>query len=181
MAFVERPTYNVGEVIEIMISYHDKRKIYANIIAERRPDAVAQIKGSQSYPHIKGTVSFYQVNKGVLVVAEIFGLPNAPHPCSNGIFAMHIHEGVSCMGNAQDPFADAGMHYNPQSCPHPQHAGDLPPLFSNYGYAFNVMLTNRFTVKGVTGRTVIIHSNVDDFTSQPAGNAGAKIACGVIL
>ena len=56
----------------------------------------------------------------------------------------------------------------------------MPPLFSNRGYALQAFLTDRFTVGEILGRTVIIHDGTDDFTSQPAGNAGARIACGVI-
>jgi Cu-Zn family superoxide dismutase len=93
---------------------------------------------------------------------------------------MHIHEGGSCTGNAADPFADAGSHYNPEGCEHPAHAGDLPPLFSNRGTAWGAVLTDRFSVGEISGKTVIIHLNPDDFTTQPAGNSGAKIACGVI-
>jgi Cu-Zn family superoxide dismutase len=92
----------------------------------------------------------------------------------------HIHEGGKCSGNENDPFADAGTHFNPYNCAHPEHAGDLPPLFGNKGYAWSSVLTNRFTVSDVIGRTVIIHSRPDDFTTQPAGNSGEKIACGVI-
>ena len=49
------------------------------------------------------------------------------------------------------------------------------------GYAFSAFLTDRFTVKEIVGRTVIMHSSPDDFTSQPSGNAGEKIACGEIV
>ena len=83
-------------------------------------------------------------------------------------------------GNEDDPFADAKTHYNPKSCPHPYHAGDLPPLFSANGYAYSAVLTDRFTVDEIIGKTVVIHSSPDDFTTQPSGNAGRKIACGVI-
>jgi len=64
---------------------------------------------------------------------------------------------------------------------HPHHAGDLPPLFGNNGYALSMFLTTRFSVSEIIGRTVILHSAPDDFTSQPAGNSGVKIACGVIV
>ena len=100
------------------------------------------------------------------------------HPAS--IFAFHIHSGGTCSGSADDPFRDAQGHYHPENCPHPAHAGDMPPLFSNKGYAAQAFLTGRFTVREIIGRTVIIHAGTDDFTSQPAGNAGARIACGVI-
>lgn len=79
-----------------------------------------------------------------------------------------------------DPFADAMSHYNPNGCGHPNHAGDLPLLFGNNGFALSLFLTNRFYIDEVIGRTVILHDHPDDFTTQPAGNSGTKIACGVI-
>ena len=63
---------------------------------------------------------------------------------------------------------------------HPYHAGDLPPLFGSGGVAVSVFLTDRFHLEDIIGKTVIIHSSPDDFTTQPSGNAGAKIACGEI-
>jgi Cu-Zn family superoxide dismutase len=56
----------------------------------------------------------------------------------------------------------------------------MPPLFGNQGYAFLMFLTDRFTAREIIGKTVIIHDKPDDFTTQPAGNSGNKIACGVI-
>lgn len=144
------------------------------------PDAAAAVAGSFDYPGIRGTVRFYQTDCGVLVAAEIRGLPTDSEPCRAHVFAFHIHSGTSCSGNSDDPFSDALTHYNPCSCEHPHHAGDMPPLFSCGKCAFSAFLTNRFRIDEIIGKTVIIHSGADDFTSQPAGNAGAKIACGVI-
>ena len=146
----------------------------------RQPEAEANIKGSKAYPNIHGMVRFYQTKAGVLVAAEIMGLPIVTEKCKSPIFAFHIHNGGSCTGNESDAFANAMMHYNPADCSHPYHAGDLPPLFGNHGYAFLVTLTDRFSVKQIIGKTVIIHDAVDDFTTQPSGNSGAKIACGEI-
>ena len=73
------------------------------------------------------------------------------------------------------------MHYNPLGCPHPYHAGDMPPIFGAAGYAFSAFVTDRFTVRDVVGRSVILHGSPDDFTTQPSGNAGEKIACGEIM
>lgn len=140
----------------------------------------ARIKGSSAYPQINGIVQLRETEKGVLVTANIYGLPHNDSPCESQIFGFHIHEGTSCTGNNDDPFADAKSHYNPNNCPHPHHAGDLPPLFGNNGYAFLSFLTNRFTLNEVAGKTIIIHSNPDDFTTQPSGNSGTKIACGII-
>ena len=80
----------------------------------------------------------------------------------------------------QNEFADAHGHYNPKGTPHPEHAGDLPPLLSNHGMAWMAVYTDRFYPEDVVGRTVIIHEKADDFRSQPSGDAGEMIACGEI-
>ncbi len=126
-------------------------------------DAVAQVSGGT----VRGRIRFYQTEKGVLVHADIDGLPQP-----QGIYAFHIHEGTDC--------AVPLTHYNPGSLKHPHHAGDLPPLFSANGRAFSVFLTDRFALNHVLGKTVILHSNPDDFTTQPSGNPGKILACGQI-
>lgn len=145
-----------------------------------RAQAAAVIAGSESYPDLSGIVRFYQANDGVIVCAEISGLPHADSPCQGRVFGFHIHTGTDCGGNMDDPFADAMSHYNPGGCGHPYHAGDLPPLFGSDGLALCAFLTNRFSIDEVIGKTVIIHDHHDDFTTQPSGNSGTKIACGVI-
>lgn len=153
---------------------------FAGSVLQRKPNACAALKGSSEYPDCSGTVRFYQTDSGVLVSAEVSGLPVGTEPCGERVLGFHIHSGEQCAGDAADPFAAALGHYDPDGCPHPAHAGDMPPLFSNRGYAFEVFLTDRFSVREVIGRTVIIHASPDDFTSQPSGNAGKKIACGQI-
>ncbi len=145
-----------------------------------RPQAVAVIKGSEYYKDIRGKVMFYKTQGSVLVRAEITGLPTGIGNCDSPIFAFHIHSGNSCTGNHTDMFANSNGHYNPYNCDHPYHAGDLPPLFSANGNAVLEVLTNRFTISQIIGRTIIIHDRPDDFITQPSGNAGEKIACGVI-
>lgn len=66
--------------------------------------------------------------------------------------------GTSCTGNSSDEFADAKTHYNPQNCPHPYHAGDLPPLIENDGYSYMSVFINKFTVKDIIGK--VGHSSV---------------------
>lgn len=149
-------------------------------IIQKTPDAVAEVRGSSNYPDIRGTVSLYQTSRGVLVYADICGLPTSGHESCGRIFGFHIHEGSSCTGSTSDPFADTGSHYDTKNRRHPYHAGDLPPLFGNDGHALMAVLTDRFCVNEVIGKTVIIHDSPDDFTTQPSGNAGKKIACGVI-
>lgn len=144
-----------------------------------RPDAFAVIQGSGDYPDLKGNVMFRQMRSGVLVTAEIEGLPSGGK-YERGVFGFHIHEGGKCSPKSGDAFTDAGGHYDNKDCPHPYHAGDLPPLFSNKGYAYMSVFTDRFNVNEIIGKTVIIHGKPDDFTSQPSGNAGKRIACGKI-
>ena len=158
----------------------EKDSVNLRAVLRRSPDASAEINGSFDNPDIHGTIRFYQTPHGVIAAAEIRGLPVPPGQCAGPIFGFHIHEGNSCTGNLQDPFADAKTHYNPHGCLHPHHAGDLPPLFGNGGYAISLFLTDRFSVSEIIGKTVIIHSSADDFTTQPSGNSGAKIACGKI-
>jgi len=135
-----------------------------------RPAAAARLSGEGK---IRGIAAFYPQPEGILVCAEIAGLPEN----ESGFYAFHIHEGFYCTGKN---FADTGSHYNPRLSEHPRHAGDLPALLGCRGSAFLAVLTDRFTLPEVLGRTVVIHSDADDFHTQPAGNAGEKIACGVI-
>ncbi len=136
-----------------------------------RPLAVARIHGGTENRELKGTVRFYQKRDGVLVYAYVTGLPG------NGFYGFHIHEGGSCSGTG---FSDTLGHYNPTNAPHPMHFGDLPPLLSASGTAKMTVLTNRFRICEILGKTVVIHSKSDDFRTQPAGDAGEKIGCGVI-
>ncbi len=158
----------------------EKRFLNLHSILRKAPNAIAHINGSGNYPEISGVVRFYQTNAGTIVTAEINGLPAPSGICHAPIFGFHIHSGESCNGNKSDPFANTGMHYNPNNCPHPHHSGDLPPLFGCDGYALSMFLTNRFSVAEIIGKTVVIHSSPDDFKTQPSGNSGTKIACGEI-
>ena len=148
---------------------------------KKRPYAFAKINGSNDFPSISGTACFYKVRSGFLVSIQVKGLPESDSICQNPIFAVHIHSGDSCTGNSTDPFADATTHYNPDDCAHTYHAGDFPPLFSANGLGFSAFLTNRFTAEEIIGNTIIIHSDPDEFTTQPSGNSVIKIACGIIL
>ena len=138
------------------------------------PDAVAEICGGVEAPQLTGCVQFYQENGCVLIVARVSGLPRVSE---TGFFGFHIHQGESCSGA---DFSETGSHYNPTGQAHPKHAGDLPPLFSANGNAYLSFITNRFTIPEILGKSVVIHSSPDDFTTQPSGNAVEKIACGII-
>lgn len=143
------------------------------------PRAYAHINGSEKFPDVKGMVLFYPYENGTVVVADIGGLPTGMNAKSN-ILGFHIHEGFVCTGNAEDPFANAGMHYSKEPMMHPEHSGDMPVLFVNQGKAWMAFFTDRFTADEVRGRAVIVHGMPDDFRTNPAGNSGERIACGVI-
>ena len=138
-----------------------------------KPQAIAFINGEHNNSAIKGIVKFFQKTNCVLVVADINGLPRT----ATNFFGFHIHEDDSCDGM---DFSGSKGHYNPDGTLHPKHAGDLPPLMLCGNIAHSSFITDRFKVKDIIGRTVVIHDMPDDFTSQPSGNSGQKIACGII-
>lgn len=161
-----------------MLNYQITPRInFTELLYYERPEAAAWISGNTANPQLSGLVKFYQTSYGgILIEAEFFGLPNINTPDSSNFYAMHIHEFGDCSNN----FDKTGMHYNPSNQKHPDHAGDLPPLLGNQGYAFSVFYDKRFTISEIIGKSVIIHELPDDFTTQPSGNSGAKIGCGEI-
>lgn len=147
--------------------------------------AKAKVKGSPLRPQIHGVVYFFEIPGGTIVYANILGLPlfkpaqNDQEPI--GPHGFHIHEFGNCeIGDPENPFQAAGGHWNPTNQPHGNHAGDLPVLFSMDGIGVLQFFTNKFSVKDVIGKSIIIHQNPDDFRTQPAGNAGKRLACGII-
>ena len=149
-----------------------------NIVSqmERLPDAYAEIQGTADYPDIHGQVSFYDVFNGTIVTAEIQGLPANAGP----FFGFHIHERNTCTGDSTDLLKNTGKHFNPHNQEHPHHVGDLPVLLSVKGTAWSSVYTGKFHPEDVIGRTVVIHLHPDDYRTQPAGDSGMKIACGII-
>jgi superoxide dismutase, Cu-Zn family len=167
------------------------------------PFAEAHVRGAEG-SRIWGRVTFHQPEGGsfletdrwsapatraagdssvgkIYIRADINGLPPGRQ------FAIHIHEKADCTGN----FAGAGGHFNPAGKPHgrhdspERHAGDLPNISSNgEGVAVYAVTSELLTVApgpySVVNRAIVIHENQDDYRSQPAGNSGARIACGVI-
>ena len=145
------------------------------------PRAAAKLEAAKG-SDIWGSVSFVEIGGGVLVRADVRNLR------PGGEFGFHVHEKGDC--SAPD-FMSAGGHFNPGGKPHAhpskpeRHAGDLANLKSdgegNATYAFETtLLTVAKGPSAVIGRAVVIHANRDDYTSQPAGNSGPRIACGLI-
>ena len=145
------------------------------------PQAAAALQ-ARSGSNVAGNVSFQQAGDQVLVTAKVSGLkPNAEH-------GFHVHEKGDC--SAADA-TSAGGHFNPDGQAHghhaqgTRHAGDLPNLVADAkGEASVSFKTSGIRVDGgkygVISRAVVVHANPDDYKSQPAGNAGGRIACGVI-
>lgn len=146
------------------------------------PDAVARVEGGPLAPNLQAVVAFRQVAGGVEVTVEARSLP--PYLAGDppiGPHGFHIHEHGDCtVGNPGEPFLAAGGHFNPDNQPHGNHAGDFPVLFSNSGTARMRFFSDRLRVADVIGRSVIIHENPDDFRTDPAGNSGRRLGCGVI-
>jgi Cu-Zn family superoxide dismutase len=145
------------------------------------PRANAQLEAVPG-GRVWGAVTFIEAGGKVLVRADVRGLPQS------GEFGFHVHEKGDC--TAKD-FTSAGGHFNPAGKPHShfdkpeRHAGDMPNLKSNgEGDAIYSFETSELTVRpgpnSVVGRAVVIHANPDDYKSQPAGNSGPRIACGLI-
>jgi Cu-Zn family superoxide dismutase len=147
--------------------------------------AVANVKGGPLAAKLRGTVLFRNVPGGTWICASFTGLPEyQPGTEDNqpiGPHGFHIHEIGDCsIGDPKDPFKAAGSHWNPDNQLHGNHAGDFPVLFSNNGTARMCFFTDRFRVSDIIGKAVIVHQSPDDYRSQPAGNAGKRLACGVI-
>lgn len=131
-----------------------------------------------------GTAMFTQVKEGVKIHAELSKLPP-------GIHAMHLHTVGECHG---PDFKSAGAHFNPFDKKHglknPQgpHAGDLPNFTVKPDGTATVEVTATLVILGEGknslfqpgGTCIVIHEKADDEASDPAGNAGKRIACGVI-
>lgn len=138
---------------------------------------LAPTQGNSAY----GTFRFTQHDGKVLVEAEIKGL-------TPGLHGLHVHEKGDC--SAADG-TSAGGHFNPTGAQHGSpnssmhHAGDMPMLLADEdGKARLRVELESMTLTGptsVVGKAVIVHAKADDFETQPAGNSGARVACGVIV
>jgi Cu-Zn family superoxide dismutase len=129
---------------------------------------------------VRGTVTYEAVENGVRVVADISGLTPGKH-------GFHIHEFGDC---SADDGSSAGGHFNPGGTPHgapatdPRHAGDMGNIEADKdGRARLDYIDHTMKLTGedsILGHAVIVHEKEDDLKSQPTGNAGARVACGVI-
>jgi Cu-Zn family superoxide dismutase len=130
-----------------------------------------------------GAVEIRDTPNGVIVRARFTGLPPGDH-------AFHVH----AVGKCEPPFESAGPHFNPKDHKHGfaveggWHAGDLPNVTvgADGSAVVEVLATGLSVSSGESklldadGSALIVHEGVDDYTSQPSGDAGKRIACGVV-
>lgn len=151
--------------------------IFTDLLRNEKPAAIAWIGGNAQNPQLSGLVQFFSTPyEGVLIEVELFGLPNIHEKGSSDFYGFHIHENGDC----SLPFAKTGGHYNPTMEQHPEHAGDMLPLMGNQGYAWMAFYDKRFKIEDILGKSVVVHDMPDDFKTQPSGDSGMKIGCGVI-
>jgi len=152
-------------------------------VAQGAPmQANADLKDAQG--QAVGHVTLTETPHGVLMHASLTGLPEGTH-------AFHIHQTGACV----PPFASAGGHFNPAAKQHGinnamgMHAGDLPNVQvpADGKLTFDVLATGVTLGAGPNslfkegGTAIVMHASADDYTTDPAGNAGARIACGVVV
>jgi Cu-Zn family superoxide dismutase len=147
--------------------------------AESATKAVANLSPTKGNS-VSGTVIFTKVEGGVKIVADVTGLTPGQH-------GFHIHEFGDC--SAPDA-TSAGGHFNPHHTQHgspdaaARHAGDFGNLEADAsGKAHYERVDTTISLDGadsIVGHGVIVHEKADDLKTQPTGNAGARVACGVI-
>lgn len=149
-------------------------------IVTKTPGATVTLLPTRGHD-ARGTLRFTQGTEMVVITGTISGLTPGPH-------AIHIHE----KGNCTAPDASsAGGHFNPHGAPHGgpydagHHAGDLGNITAGDDGVAEVSIeadglslgTERHSI---IGRSVIVHASPDDYKTQPSGNAGGRVACGLI-
>lgn len=142
-------------------------------------EAKAEVNPS-SGSKVRGTVTFTQVDGGVKIVGDFEGLTPGKH-------GFHVHEKGDC--SAHDG-SSAGAHFNPTNQPHggpdssARHVGDLGNVKADAnGKAHYERIDSVISLNGensILDKSIVIHQDPDDYTTQPTGNSGARVGCGVI-
>jgi Cu-Zn family superoxide dismutase len=158
---------------------------------QRTPDgaqaglsATATLQGAPEDTDFKGTITLTPEGEGVRVVAHLEGVD------LNGQHGFHVHETGDCShGEGDKHFTSAGGHFNPTNTEHacpptePRHAGDLGNIEVTNGTGHLETTTNLLSLSGpnsAVGKAIILHAKADDCKTQPTGDAGDRLACGVV-
>lgn len=157
---------------------------------EKKPEdvvktAIATINPTYTDTAVSGTASFKQINNGDVTLTLDITVPYK----ANKSVAVHMH----AMGDCANHGGNAMGHWNPTNVNHGKwgsaafHLGDIGNInLDANGKATYTLTTNLWNINGsdatrnVVGKSIIIHSGVDDYTTQPTGNAGPRIGCGAI-
>lgn len=172
-------TLSKGPFAEAQLTASEGSRVWGRVTFHQ-PEGGTFLETSRWSAPVAGAAADSSVGK-VYIRADVNGLPPGRQ------FGIHVHEKGDCSNNG----IGAGGHFNPKGRPHGRydapehHAGDLPNLSSNgEGVAMLAFTTEELTVapgpNSVVGRAIVIHESPDDYRTQPAGNSGARIACGVI-
>lgn len=140
---------------------------------------------SKSNSTVEGTAVFTEEDGKVTMVADLSGMTRGEH-------AIHLHEKADC---SSDDGTSTGGHWNPTKQPHGKwgsaegyHKGDIGNLVADAdGNATITMTTDEWCIgcgddtKDIVGKAVIVHEGIDDFVTQPTGDAGGRVSCGGII
>ncbi|OGR84995.1 MAG: hypothetical protein A2901_06000 [Elusimicrobia bacterium RIFCSPLOWO2_01_FULL_54_10] len=158
--------------------------VIAGFCSTARADIMARAELSHTEGQTAGgVVNFDEIKGHVRVSGKLTGLS------ANSVHAIHIHDNGDCSG----PKAEAaGAHFNPAGKRHggpnsdEHHSGDMGNIRTNkQGIAEFSFITTEFSLTGgatsqIINRSMVLHKKEDDLVSQPAGNSGSRIACGII-
>jgi Cu-Zn family superoxide dismutase len=149
-----------------------------------RVPGTATLQGAPEDTDFSGTVTITPEGNGVRIVAHVSGVDK------DGKHGFHVHETGDCShGEGGKHFTSAGGHFNPAGAEHacpptePRHAGDLGNIEVTGGTGHLETTTTLLTLTGpnsVVGKAIILHAGEDDCKTQPTGNAGDRLACGVV-
>ena len=176
MTYIFINTYCFAESDVTSVSQKPMKEVVKNNEGEQFYAIIHPTKGHA----VEGLVTFTKVPAGVRIVADIYNLKAGKH-------GFHLHEHGDC--SAHDG-SSAGGHYNPTAKKHggpdskERHVGDMGNLVANInGYAHYDRVDDLMHFSGVDtikGRSVVIHADEDDLKTQPTGNSGPRIGCGLI-
>lgn len=182
----EQNLYETAGAEQTELSERSETRSSVNRFAYMSAEAPAlrgELRGSADHPTAEGSIFAYWLDGALYLQAELLGLP------PDRVFGFHIHDGIICgspdSGGASGAFDDAGPHLS--LCPegtwcgrHPYHAGNLPPIFSDSdGYAAMEVYIGKALISDYSGKPIILHDMPDDFSTQPSGGSGKRIACGI--
>jgi Cu-Zn family superoxide dismutase len=146
--------------------------------------ATATLQGAPTDTDFKGTITFTPEGNGVRVVAHLEGVD------ADGQHGFHVHQTGECThGEGDKHFTSAGGHFNPANTDHacpptePRHAGDLGNIEVKGGTGDLEETSTLLSLSGpnsVVGKAIILHAKADDCKTQPTGDAGDRLACGVV-